>query len=67
VYEEMLEQVPVVVTSVIKMIVDEEIQLICAEQIKLASEYVSVGAVCDYSKKVKELQEELAESKESIN
>ena len=53
-------------TSLIEMIADE-IQFISAEQINLASEYVSVGAVCDCSKKVKELQEELAESKESIN
>ena len=74
-YESLVEQVPVLVTNLIEMMAAKKCQLICAEQIKIASEYVSTTGVvrpaektvCECFKKVKELQEELTESKELID
>ena len=70
VYEEMVEEVPIIVAQLIEEVTAEEYQLISAEQIKIASEYVSVNGgktVCDCSAKVEELQEQLAESRKVID
>jgi len=46
-----------------------ECQFICAEQIKIASEYVKLEGEksCDCLAKVEELQEQLDESKKTID
>jgi len=43
VYEEMVEEVPIIVAQLIEEVTAEECQLISAEQVKIASEYVSVN------------------------
>jgi len=70
-YEEMVEQVSVIVAYFIKIVAAEECHLICAEQIKIhpvKSAHVKTEGVktCDCSKKVEELQEQLVESKKMI-
>ena len=60
--QKLLEQIPVVVTQLIELTCAEEVKLIAAEQVKIASEYVKIDssaekAECACSSEIKCLQE----------
>ena len=66
VLEDMLQQVPVIISNLIDALIEEESILIAAEQIKIGKEYISGKVACGCSNKIEALQEQLVSYKETV-
>ena len=66
VLEDMLQQVPVIISDLIDALIEEESILIAAEQIKIGKEYISGEVACGCSNKIEALQEQLVSYRETI-
>ena len=71
--ETMVQQVPSIVVHLLDLAVEEECRLICAEQIKIAREYIKLDeerqgekAACTCASTIKKLQDELADCKQTL-
>lgn len=69
--EEMVQQVPFIVAHLLDLAIKEECRLICAEQIKIAREYIKVEeqgekVACNCASTIKGLQDELADCKQAL-
>ena len=70
VWEEIVQQIQIIVFGLAEMVAVEECMQICAEQIKIGREYVNVDKEkleCDCSRTFKELQNQLADCQKAID
>ena len=69
VLEDMLQQVPVIISDLVDAAVEEDSILIAAEQIKISKEYIRIKSekvACSCSNEIGTLQEQLVSYKETV-